>query len=217
MEDYYRLKKLLESCKEEETPTIPVSPRTNGHVTAMMCRDCQNPPNESFQHTSSEGIVLPKTVVPLESPVAPTCSACGSPSVQKVSMAWRSGIRTVSTQTGTVGIGSIGVGVAVSNTTGVSQSGLTASLAPPSFRYIDKESNIILAVGFLSTVSMFLMAIFLWPSFMLFLLSPVIGIVAGVLAGRNYANANKEQLKREQEVWESQWVCNACGHTWLKG
>jgi len=134
--------------------------------------------------------------------VAIQCPQCESEQVQRVSVAYQSGVSTVQSHTVGVGLvagGALGVGGA--KTRGTQQSALSQSLAPPSKRRM--RGGIILAV-----VGLFSL-----------LAAPggekITGLIL-LLGGCAWAypsyRYNHQQYPALMNQWHAEFFCNVCGH-----
>lgn len=132
--------------------------------------------------------------------MAVQCSECGSDNVQRVSMAFESGISTVESKTRGVGLAGGGIGVGAAKTKGVQQSALSQRLSPPRKKGL-KWAIISIIFGFI------ILGAASGGGKLLGLLLMVIGGLMGYMAFR----FNKSDYPALLNKWQSSFYCNVCG------
>ena len=132
------------------------------------------------------------------------CPECSSENVQRVPMAFESGISTVHSHTKGVGLVGGGLGVGAARTSGVQQSALSKKLTPPMKRKI-KGAIILFIIGFI------ILSGLPGGAKILGLLMMAGGGAMGYLAFQ----FNKKDYPILLNKWQSSFYCNVCGSIFL--
>ncbi len=144
------------------------------------------------------------------------CPHCGSDQIQRYSVAFSNGISDVNTNTVGIGVTGKGLGIGGAKTTGVSQTALSQSVAPPQEKSILKgilKSIIVAPIAcmiFFGIIETILGIRF--GSFFVKLL-PFLAVVASLyyLPYQDY-QYNKNVYPELLRQWERSWFCMKCGH-----
>jgi hypothetical protein len=143
------------------------------------------------------------------------CKNCDSENTQKLSLIYESGTNNISTNSKTVGVGfgggAIGIGSALTNTSGTSQSILAQKVSPP------KKNSYLLAV-----FVMIIGALFLCNLHELNIKETVFGLMGIFLLGfgikifRVNYRYNSSTFSKKHLEWTKTWHCNKCGNKYLE-
>lgn len=141
----------------------------------------------------------------------PSCPACSSPDVMRARVAYEQQTNVHRLSTGTVGIGTGGIGLASSSTSGRSQSLAALKLAPPRADFVLIQTSLIVC-GVLASFLAFGIgaAITKNPIGALVAMVLVIGVV--VVMWRQVGQRRKE-YPAIAAAYERTWVCARCGVT----
>ena len=138
------------------------------------------------------------------------CNNCNSENTQKLSLIYENGTNNISANSITVGFGG-GIGIASTDTSGISQSILAQKNSPP------KKNSYLLAVFVMG-----LGVIFLCNVYGLTIKSTVFALVGMFLLGfgikifRVNYKYNSSIFPKKYLEWTKTWHCNKCGNTYLK-
>lgn len=131
------------------------------------------------------------------------CSSCQSDNVQKLSLAYESGISDVNTKTKGVSFGGGGLNFGGAKTKGTSQTALSKRTAPPrKYSYI-KPLLIGLLASFIADIALTSLNI-PWLGY------AVLAVVSGGLLYRSYLY-NHNQWPALYNSWSNSFICHKCG------
>lgn len=128
------------------------------------------------------------------------CSKCQSDNVQKLSLAYESGLSDVNTKTNGFSFGGAGLNFGGARTKGTSQTALSMRAAPPrKYSYIKP-----VLIGLLASV-----IVEIWLSTTL-LTNAVLVVTSGGLLYRSFLY-NRNQWPALHNSWRNSFICHKCG------
>lgn len=141
----------------------------------------------------------------------PSCPACSSPDVIRARVAYEQQTNVHQLSTGTVGIGTGGIGLATSSTRGRSQSLAAMKLAPPRADFLVAQTFLIVC-GVLAAVMMFILGAQITKS-PIGAFGAMALVIWGVVVMWRKVAQRRTEYPAVAAAYERRWVCTRCGVT----
>lgn len=143
------------------------------------------------------------------------CPSCSAQNVQRVPLVHEQGTTVVNATTKTVGgVFGSGVGAAVSQTSGVSQTALAAKAAPPQPASYAR-GFVLIALGLVFALGVFNNEMPVGARALSVVMFAAPLLYFGYRSYQKAENYNRTTHRDLRSEWEASWYCYSCGHVFV--